>query len=46
MDGRLRWVVAIVAVAALVGLVLLARGQPDHGGLGTVVMPLLRVAIG
>ncbi len=31
MDGPLRWVVAIVVVAAIVGLVTLARGEPKHG---------------
>jgi hypothetical protein len=32
MDGPLRWVVAILVVAAIVGLVALARGEPEHGG--------------
>jgi hypothetical protein len=31
MDGALRWVVAIVVVAAIIGLVGLARGEPRHG---------------
>jgi hypothetical protein len=31
MDGPLRWVVAIVVVAALIGLVTLARGEPFRG---------------
>jgi hypothetical protein len=31
MDGPLRWVVAIVVVAAIIGLVTLARGEPAHG---------------
>jgi hypothetical protein len=31
MDGPLRWVVAIVVVAALIGLVTLARGEPARG---------------
>jgi hypothetical protein len=31
MDGPVRWVVAIVVVAAIIGLVTLARGEPRHG---------------
>jgi hypothetical protein len=31
MDGALRWVVAILVVAAIVSLVTLARGEPRHG---------------
>ena len=31
MDGPFRWVVAILVVAAIVGLVALARGEPEHG---------------
>ncbi len=30
-----RWVVAAIAAAALVGLLLFARGQPDRGGPST-----------
>ncbi len=30
MDGPLRWVVAILVVAAIVGLVAFARGEPQH----------------
>jgi len=31
MDGPFRWVVAILIVAAIVGLVAFARGDPEHG---------------
>jgi hypothetical protein len=31
MDGPLRWIVAILVVAAIIGLVALARGEPRHG---------------
>ena len=31
MDGPLRWVVAILVVAAIVALVAFARGDPQHG---------------
>jgi hypothetical protein len=31
MDGPFRWVVAILIVAAIVGLVAFARGAPEHG---------------
>jgi hypothetical protein len=31
MDGPLRWVVAILVVAAIIALVAFARGVPDHG---------------
>jgi hypothetical protein len=31
MDGPLRWVVAIVVTAAIIGLVTLARGEPARG---------------
>ena len=31
MDGPLRWVVAILVVAAIVALVAFARGEPQHG---------------
>ena len=27
-----RWVVAILVVAAIIGLVTMARGEPDRGG--------------
>ena len=37
MDPRLRWVVALIVITALLGLIVLARGQPDHGGLAVVV---------
>ena len=46
MDERLRWAVAVVAIAALIGLVLLARGQPDHGGLGVMPPPVVRIPAG
>ena len=32
MDGPLRWVVAILVVAAIIGLIAFARGVPEHGG--------------
>ena len=31
MDRWLRWVFAIVFTLALIGLVVLARGEPRHG---------------
>jgi hypothetical protein len=31
MDGPLRWVVAILFTAAIIGLIVLARGTPEHG---------------
>jgi hypothetical protein len=31
MDGILRWVVTIFLVAAIIGLIALARGEPQHG---------------
>jgi hypothetical protein len=31
MDGPLRWVVAILVVAAIIALVAFARGDPEHG---------------
>ena len=31
MDGPFRWVLAILIVAAIVGLVAFARGEPEHG---------------
>ena len=31
MDGPLRWVVAILIVAAIIALVVFARGEPQHG---------------
>ncbi len=30
MDGPLRWVLAILIVAAIIGLVAFARGDPQH----------------
>ncbi|HET9756296.1 MAG TPA: hypothetical protein VFP66_07325 [Candidatus Limnocylindrales bacterium] len=30
MDGPFRWVLAILIVAAIVGLVAFARGAPEH----------------
>ena len=32
MDGPFRWVVAILIVAAIIALVVFARGEPQHGG--------------
>ncbi len=31
MNDGWRWVVAVVAVAAIVALLVFARGAPDHG---------------
>lgn len=31
MDEPRRWVVGLIVVAALLGLLLLARGEPDGG---------------
>jgi hypothetical protein len=31
MDGPFRWVVAILIVAAIIALVVFARGTPEHG---------------
>ena len=31
MDGPFRWVVAILIVAAIIALVVFARGEPQHG---------------
>jgi hypothetical protein len=32
MDRWIRWVVAILVVAAIIGLITFARGTPEHGG--------------
>jgi hypothetical protein len=37
MDGPLRWVVVILVLAAIIGLVALARGEPRHGEPGAPV---------
>ena len=31
-DGPFRWVLAILIVAAIIGLLTIARGEPEHGG--------------
>jgi hypothetical protein len=31
MDSPIRWVIVILIVAAIIGLVVLARGEPRHG---------------
>jgi hypothetical protein len=31
VDGPFRWVVAILVAAAIIALVALARGEPEHG---------------
>ena len=31
-DGPFRWVLAILIVAAIIGLVAIVRGEPEHGG--------------
>ena len=31
MERWVRWVVAILVVAAIIGLIALARGDPGHG---------------
>jgi preprotein translocase subunit SecG len=31
MDEPRRWIIGLIAVAALLGLLLLARGEPDGG---------------
>jgi hypothetical protein len=31
VDGPFRWVVAILIVAAIIALVVFARGEPEHG---------------
>ncbi len=31
MDGPIRWVVAILIAAAIIGLLAFARGEPEHG---------------
>ena len=31
MDGPFRWVIAILIVAAIIALVVFARGEPEHG---------------
>jgi len=31
MDGPVRWVIAILVVAAIIALVAFARGDPGHG---------------
>jgi hypothetical protein len=43
-DGPLRWVVAILIVAAIVGLVAFARGEPEHGGPRLAVAAAVREA--
>ena len=30
MDGPFRWVVTVLIVAAIIGMVLFARGTPEH----------------
>ena len=42
--GPFRWVVAILVVAGIIGLVTLARGEPDHGGPRVAVVTLERPA--
>jgi hypothetical protein len=32
MDGPFRWVIAILVTAAIIGLIVFARGTPEHGG--------------
>ena len=31
-DGPFRWVIIILVTAAIVGLIAIARGEPEHGG--------------
>ena len=42
--GPFRWVVAILVVAAIIGLVVLARGEPDHGPVMPALVVLGRLA--
>ena len=43
---RFRWVLAILIVAAIIGLVAIARGEPEHGGPHVAVAAEVREAIG
>ena len=45
-DGPFRWVLAILIVAAIIGIVTIARGEPDHGGPHVAVATEIREAIG
>jgi hypothetical protein len=40
MSEGTRWVVAIVAALAIVGLILFARGTPDHGDTKATPVPI------
>ena len=31
MDGPFRWAIAILIVAAIIALIVFARGEPEHG---------------
>jgi hypothetical protein len=31
VDGPFRWAIAILIVAAIIALVVFARGEPEHG---------------
>jgi len=45
MDGPLRWVVGIIVVAAIIGLVSLARGEPSRGEPTAPPSAAVRVAV-
>ena len=45
-DGPFRWVLAILIVAAIIGLVAIARGEPEHGGPQFAVAAQVREATG
>ena len=42
--GPFRWVLAILITAAIIGLVVLARGEPDHGPVMPALLLLGRLA--
>jgi hypothetical protein len=42
--GVFRWVLAILITAAIIGLVVLARGEPDHGPVMPALLLLGRLA--
>lgn len=46
MDESRRWIVGLITVAAILGLLLLARGEPD-GGRGDPTAPdaIVRVEV-
>ena len=42
--GVFRWAIVILVTAAIIGLVVLARGEPDHGPVMPALLLLGRLA--